>query len=187
MEKIPESTICDWCKTESATLAYSTFDFFSCQKCYWDRDFNNERTDLMCGKCFQKPFEYVGYPPTCETCFMGHPPEGISCVVCKERPATMTWDERVWDHCADCYWYKDAYEKRKRRANPEWQFQAAYSSAITLFNKTEEEAVSFAIHTVIKRQLDEGKTKEEVTKILANIFENFNVKDLNVKDFLERC
>ncbi len=152
MQTIPEHTTCSWCKTQPATLAYSTFDFFSCQECYWDHHFKNDRRDLLCGMCFQKPFQYVGNPPTCDTCYMGHPPEGIPCVVCGAHKATMSWDNHVYDHCADCYWDQHTHEKRLRIERRE-------------------------IKEIIQTQMKEGKTKEEITKMIQDSYVYFDPKD----------
>jgi hypothetical protein len=62
----------------------------------------------------------------------------------------MGWSKR--DCCADCFWDRDAEEKKVKRANPKWQFQAAFSSAKVLFNKSDEEALAIALHEVVKKQ-----------------------------------
>jgi hypothetical protein len=59
--------------------------------------------------------------------------ETNTCILCKTEPATMGWSEK--DCCADCFWDRDAEEKRIRRADPEWQTQRAFSATNVIFNK----------------------------------------------------
>jgi hypothetical protein len=60
------------------------------------------------------------------------------------EPATMD------DTCADCFWEEDARLKRKHRSDPNWIFQRRYSSAITLLNRTPEEAWILAMQGWIR-------------------------------------
>ncbi len=64
------------------------------------------------------------------------------CILCNYDPATMGWFEE--DCCAECFWARDAEEKKVKRSNPQWRFQAAYSAAKVLFNKSDKEAIEIA-------------------------------------------
>ena len=72
------------------------------------------------------------------------------CSHCEEAPATMPneFAEDRGDLCADCFWDLDADMKRRRRADPAWRYNRAYSAAIVLFGKSEEEAHAMAATAV---------------------------------------
>lgn len=76
----------------------------------------------------------------------------MKCILCKNEPATTGWSDK--DCCADCFWERDAEEKRIKRSNPIRQYNAAFTSSITLFNKTEEEAHQIARAIVKNRKLE---------------------------------
>lgn len=46
--------------------------------------------------------------------------------------------------CADCFWEFEDKIKKRNRANQAWRYNRAYSAAIVIFNKTEEEAKQIA-------------------------------------------
>ena len=67
------------------------------------------------------------------------------CTKCKVTCPVYFPGERI---CADCYWDEDAERKFKRRNDPQWVFNRAYSAAIQLLGKTSEEAIQIATAVV---------------------------------------
>jgi hypothetical protein len=68
----------------------------------------------------------------------------MKCVLCKFQVATTGHNKK--DCCADCFWDRDAEEKKARRSNPEWQRQRAFSAIKVLFqekNKIESVSLPF--------------------------------------------
>ncbi len=66
----------------------------------------------------------------------------MNCSICNYEPATMGW--REIDCCAECFWDRDAEEKKARRSDPKWKYNRAFAAAKVLFNKTDEEAHKIA-------------------------------------------
>lgn len=76
-------------------------------------------------------------------------PEGfVYCAECGYDEGTMSYFEDEPKLCPDCFWEMDAAEKRKQRADPEWRYQRAFSAAVVLLGKSEEEANAIAAASV---------------------------------------
>lgn len=70
------------------------------------------------------------------------PDEFVYCCECGYDEGTMANDftEAEGRLCPDCYWDFDAAEKKKRRADPEWRYNRAFSSAKVLFGMDDVQA-----------------------------------------------
>lgn len=55
--------------------------------------------------------------------------------------------------CTDCFWDFEEELKRKRRADPEWRFQRAYSAAKVILGKSDEEALQIAKEAIFNSSL----------------------------------
>lgn len=76
---------------------------------------------------------------------------GKTCPLCGDDEATMPDEFDTSENryiCADCFWEKDAELKRKRRADPIWRANRAYSAAKVLLGLNLTEALAVAANSV---------------------------------------